>query len=110
MRRRGATSGAASGAAGAWLVVLVLGLICPMTASAQFRAGIQGAVTDAQGAAVLGATIRLTSKETNKVQETRAGEAGFYRFDRLAPGEYSITVEMTGFKRMVLESVQVQAE
>lgn len=109
MRRRDLFSGAASGTAGYWLVVFVLGLLCP-TANAQFRAGVQGVVTDAQGGAVVGATIQLTSKETNKTQKTKSGEEGFYRFEQLAPGGYTITVEMAGFKKMVLESVQVQAE
>jgi hypothetical protein len=81
-----------------------------VTASAQFRAGIQGAVTDAQGAAVVGATVTLTSKETNRTQTTVSGDAGFYRFDRLAPGNYSLAAEMSGFKKKLLENVEVKAE
>jgi hypothetical protein len=36
------------------------------SASAQFRAGIQGVVTDTNGATLSGATITLTNKETIK--------------------------------------------
>src|SRR5262245_1754053 len=103
MRRRESFLCAISWVAGHWLLVCMLGLICPVSAVAQFRAGIQGAVTDTQGAAVVGATMRLVSKETNKMQEIKTGEGGFYRFDRLAPGNYTITVEMSGFKKQVLE-------
>jgi Carboxypeptidase regulatory-like domain/TonB dependent receptor-like, beta-barrel len=91
-----------------YLLILILSLAT--TASAQFRAGIQGAVTDPQGAAVVGATVTLNNKETNRTQETKSGAEGFYRFDRLSPGIYTITVEMTGFKKKVLEVVNIQAE
>ncbi|HXG66170.1 MAG TPA: TonB-dependent receptor [Blastocatellia bacterium] len=90
-------------------LLLLLFSLAP-TANAQFRAGIQGAVTDPQGAAVVGATVTLTSKETNRTQQTTTGDEGFYRFDRLAPGNYEITVEASGFKKQVLENVVVSAE
>ena len=97
---------------GAWrlLFAMVLSGICSTAAWAQFRASIQGVVTDAQGAAVVGATVKLTSKETNRTQEIKSGDEGFYRFDRLAPGGYSMTTEMKGFKKKLLENVQVEAE
>jgi hypothetical protein len=87
---------------------MLLGLV--ISAGAQFRAGIQGAVTDGQGGAVVGATVTLISRETNRRQQTKSGGGGFYRFDRLAPGSYMITVEIAGFKKKVLEFVEVQAE
>jgi hypothetical protein len=97
---------------GAWrlLFALLLSGICSTAAWAQFRASIQGVVTDAQGAAIVGATVKLTSKETNRTQEIKSGDEGFYRFDRLAPGGYSMTAEMRGFKKKLLENVQVEAE
>jgi hypothetical protein len=90
------------------VLILLLGLAIP--ASAQFRAGIQGAVTDSQGAAIPGATVTLINKETNRTLQTKSGDGGFYRFDRLAPGSYTITTEMAGFKKKVLELVEVKAE
>ncbi len=106
--RRGVSSTLRS--AGELLLVLLLSWLCSTVANAQFRAGIQGSVTDAQGAAIVGATVKLTNKETNRTQETKSGDEGFYRFDRLAPGSYTITVEMSGFKKKLLENLQVKAE
>lgn len=88
--------------------LIVLGLAA--TASAQFRASVQGSVTDTQGAAVVGATVTLTNKETNKTQQTTSGAEGFYRFSELPPGNYTLTVEQTGFKKKVLDNVTVTAE
>jgi hypothetical protein len=79
------------------------------TAKAQFRAGVQGTVTDAAGAAVPEATVTLTSKETQRTQQVQASDSGFYRFSNLAPGNYSLSAEHEGFKKSV-QDITVKAE
>ncbi|HEX5706291.1 MAG TPA: TonB-dependent receptor [Pyrinomonadaceae bacterium] len=91
------------------LALLVFGL-APAPASAQFKAAVQGTVTDPAGAVVPGASVTLTSTETGKTQQVTASEEGFYRFSGLAPGRYTLTVEHAGFKKSVLEEVVVSAE
>ena len=80
------------------------------TALAQFRAGIQGTVTDPAGAVVPEATVTLTSNETARAVTVTASGEGFYRFDALAPGNYTLSVEKAGFKKTTFESVVVNAE
>jgi hypothetical protein len=80
------------------------------TASAQFRAGVEGSVTDSQGGAVVGATVTLTSNETNKTQQTTTSDEGFYRFSGLGPGRYTLTVEQAGFNKKTLDNLVVNAE
>ncbi len=77
---------------------------------AQFRASVQGTVTDNGGGTVAGATVTLTNKETNQSQKTESSDGGFYRFGGLAPGLYSVTVEQQGFKKRVVNDVKVDAE
>jgi hypothetical protein len=91
-------------------VCALLVTICCVAAHAQFRAGVQGTVKDATGAIVPGASVTLTSRETNKTQTTTSSDDGFYRFNELAPGNYSLTAEKAGFKKQVLENVVVNAE
>ncbi len=91
-----------------YTVIFLLSFVA--TANAQFRAIVQGSVTDAHGAAVVGANIVLINKETNKTQQSASSDEGFYRFDRLSPGKYMLVVEHTGFKRKVLADVDVKAE
>lgn len=79
-------------------------------AHAQFRAAVQGVVTDPSGAIITGATVTLTSNETGRAQTTTTGENGFYRFSGLAPGSYRITVENQNFKKQELDNIQVAAE
>ncbi|HEY0080274.1 MAG TPA: TonB-dependent receptor [Pyrinomonadaceae bacterium] len=80
------------------------------TTHAQFQAAVQGTVTDPAGAVVPGATVTLTSRETNRAQQAESSEEGFYRITGLAPGLYTLAVEKSGFKKTVLESVRVGAE
>lgn len=79
-------------------------------AYAQYRAGIQGTVTDPSGAAVVGAKLTLTSHDTGKALEATTDSSGTYSFQSLAPGNYTLAVEQKGFKTQKLQSVVVRAE
>ncbi len=81
-----------------------------IVANAQFKAGIQGTVTDNAGSVVADATVTLTSKETNQTQQTQTSDGGFYRFSGLAPGLYTVTVEKENFKKQVVNDVSISAE
>ena len=80
------------------------------TANAQFKAGLQGTVTDSSGGLVPEAKITLTETETGKTQEATSNDEGFYRISALAPGKYTVTIEKPGYKKTVLENVTVGAE
>ena len=62
-------------------------------------ASISGTVTDASGAAVQGAKVTATHVDTgvSHALETNAPQ-GFYSFQSLPLGKYTITVEQKGFK------------
>jgi hypothetical protein len=85
-------------------------LVLSTVARAQFNAAVQGTVTDANGAAVPGATVTLTSAETRRAQTATTSDDGFYRFNGLAPGLYTIEVEGSGFAKRTVADVRVNAE
>ena len=85
-------------------------LLLSVTASAQFRAGVQGSVTDAQGGSIVGATVTLTFNDTAKTQQTTTSDEGFYRFSGLPPGSYTLTVEQPGFNKKTFENLAINAE
>jgi hypothetical protein len=88
----------------------LVALLAGLPAAAQFKAAIEGTITDATGATVPGAKVTLTSADTAKEQVTQSSAEGFYRFDGLAPGRYSIKVEATGFKTETSQNINVLAE
>ncbi len=80
------------------------------TVNAQFKAGIQGTVTDTGGGLIPEAKITLTNTETGKTQETTTSGEGFYRLSGLAPAKYKLTVEKAGYKQKVFGDVAIKAE
>lgn len=80
------------------------------SANAQFKAGIQGTVTDSGGGLVPEAKVTLLNTETGKTQETTTSAEGFYRLAGLPPAKYKLTVEKAGYKQAVFSDVAVNAE
>src|SRR5712692_8893448 len=91
------------------LLILILSF-CALPTYAQYRASIQGVVTDPDGATVSGATLTLTNLETNQKLTATTDGNGIYNFNALPPSKYSLTVEKTGFRKRVLENVGVIPE
>jgi len=91
---------------------ILLFAVCMLTATghAQFRASIQGVVTDPQGAVIPGATVTLTDLNTNKVLVATTTNSGNYTFNALPPSRYSAVVEKTGFKKKALSDIQLIPE
>jgi hypothetical protein len=95
------------------LRVMVCGLIllsAMATVQAQFKAGVQGTVTDTGGGLIPEAKITLLNTETGKTQETTTSAEGFYRLSGLAPAKYKLTVEKAGYKQKVFDDVAINAE
>lgn len=89
---------------------LALMVFFSIIVSAQFKAGIQGTVTDNNGGVVPGATVTLTNIDTNRTEKIITNNSGFYRFSALAPGKYTVTTEKEGFKKSILDDVVINAE
>jgi hypothetical protein len=93
----------------ATLLVLLLGLgVAP--AVAQYRASVQGTVTDTQGAVVPNAKITFVDRETNRVLTSESDQNGVFNIGGLPPSRYVLTVEKLGFKKKILEDVGILSE
>ena len=68
------------------------------TGYAAVTASISGTVTDATGAAVAGATVTAMNVDTGIAATQQTNGQGFYSFQSLALGKYTIDVEQKGFK------------
>ena len=65
--------------------------------------GVSGTVKDSQGAVLPGATVTLTSAETNVATVRQTNHSGLFIFVNVRPGPYLLTVEMQGLKTAQLE-------
>jgi len=83
------------------LVVLV---VSPPLVSAQTgtTGTIIGTVTDESGAIIPGATVDVLDVGTSAVRSTATGSRGEYAVPNLPPGEYRVTVSLSGFRTTVL--------
>ena len=68
-----------------------------------------GAVTDASGAAVPGATVRITSASTAFAKEATTDGEGNYQILQVPAGTYRLEFEKQGFQREVLSTVEISA-
>jgi hypothetical protein len=89
---------------------IVLLTLLVVVAGAQYRAGVQGVVTDSSGAMGPDASATVTNIETNFSRTANTSAEGVFSVPGLPPGRYKITVEKTGFAEAVLEDVIVSAE
>src|SRR5213595_1631168 len=73
-----------------------------------FRATVVGRVTDDTGAVVPGAMITITNIGTNESRSVVVNDNGDYAIPQLAPGQYTLTAEYTGFNKVVRSGIVLE--
>jgi hypothetical protein len=97
-----------------WAAAIAVALaVCVMLvglpAAAQTSYGtVVGTVTDPTGAVVSGVNISLLNTGTSEQHTAKSNDQGSYQFVNLLPGNYKVTFERAGFKRMVRENADVK--
>jgi hypothetical protein len=85
-----------------FLNAFVLGSILVISAFGQAgTSGVTGAVTDAQGQSVIGATVTLVNVQQGTRRTAVTDDRGNYTFTAVQPGPYRIEVEASGFNKSV---------
>src|SRR6476646_5029933 len=79
------------------------------TATAQVLYGsLVGSVTDATGASVPDATVKVTQMQTSESREITTSEAGGYTLSTLPAGTYSVEMSKAGFRRFSTQNIEVR--
>ncbi|PYS61458.1 MAG: hypothetical protein DMF76_10940 [Acidobacteria bacterium] len=82
------------------IVTLLLTLVSAVALQAQTATGeVNGTVTDPNGAAVPGATVKLINQATKGETEATTNQSGYFTFVNLKPASYTLMVETKGFKK-----------
>jgi hypothetical protein len=90
------------------LAIALLSLASYQPASAQVAFGTMvGNVTDQSGAAVPGASVKVTLTRTNDVRTAEADTQGAYTISTVTPGTYKVEITHQGFRTFVAPEILV---
>jgi outer membrane receptor protein involved in Fe transport len=97
-----------------FIQVLLFAWLCAFgaeTALAQRVTGtLRGQVLDPAGSSVANAQVTATNEDTGVSVTMATTSAGTYTFPSVLPGKYTVTVESSGFKKVIKSGVLVQAD
>ena len=79
------------------MLALIAFLTSPCSAQYHVNGTITGTITDASGAVVPGASVKLTNTATGVDISTKTNGAGIYIFSDVSPASYTILVQKQGF-------------
>lgn len=91
-----------------FLAIVLLAAMASGVHSQEFRGSISGRVTDSSKGRLPGATVTVTNVATNVGSTTTTNGEGEYNVLYLTPGTYTLTIELSGFKKMVREGLEVR--
>ncbi len=92
-----------------FLAVLCSSGLASGTASAQVLFGsMVGNVTDATGAAVPSAAVKIAEVKTGQTRDLTTNDSGGYTISTIPPGVYDISVTKQGFRSFVAKTIEVK--
>jgi hypothetical protein len=92
------------------LLLLAVIAVSGYSAAAQQDVGyIQGTVTDQTGAALAGANVTITWQSTGLKQNLVTNQTGFYVSQPVQPGQYTVSVALSGFAPTTIRNLIVDA-
>lgn len=90
-------------------VVTLVCLVAALGVAQEYRGKIRGTVSDSSNAVVPNAAVTLINNNTGVRITKQSNENGIFLFDYVDPGSYSLTIEVSGFKRFVQENIALEA-
>jgi len=89
------------------VIVAQLVVLAASAAAQEYRGRVQGSVVDESKGALPGASVVLRNDATGVSVTRQTSGEGRYVFDFVDPGTYTITAELSGFKRIEQKNVTV---
>ncbi len=83
--------------------IIFLTLFSVSTFPQNNQESIRGTITDANGANIAGAKVKIRNKVSGSELQTQTDSSGTFSFDGLVKGNYRLTVEATGFSSSTRE-------
>jgi hypothetical protein len=87
--------------------ILMLSSVAAHSQSASSTGRLEGTVTDSSGAGVPAAEIAVRNQNTGISTTLRSGTEGDFIFLYLDPGTYEVTIQKSGFNKLLLKDITV---
>src|SRR5689334_14032081 len=94
----------------ATLLCVLLALLVASVFGQTVSSSLVGTVLDPANAVVPNAPVKLTDQDTGTMREATTDSSGVFRFLNVTPGNYSVSVEVTGFKGYSQHNIVVAAQ
>src|SRR2546428_8824546 len=86
---------------------MTLGLLIVPALAQETTGGVQGTVKDPQGAVIPGAAVEVTSPALIGKKTATTDSGGYFHFEQLPPGIYSVSVNAPGFGPATQSNLQL---
>jgi hypothetical protein len=83
-----------------WLLLAVMCGVCAPAFAQTLNVSVQGRVYDASGAAIPQPTVTVVNTATGLTRSVDGGAMGDYQVSALPAGDYTVTAEKTGFRKL----------
>src|SRR5919197_1388658 len=87
-----------------------LAVPCVAAAQSSYTAAVRGVVTDVSGGGVPGATVTVTESDRNVPHTVTTDDQGRYVVTALPPGQYKLSVELSGFRTYTRTSIPLAVQ
>src|ERR1700678_3331687 len=90
-----------------WSLILCLGLVGQVCLGQVGAASLSGVVQDPTGAIIPGADVTLQNNASGAQRTSHSNGAGIFSFSAVPSGDYTLTVQRSGFKQLVRSSIHL---
>ena len=91
-----------------WAMAVLACALPGMAFGQDFRGAITGRISDSSGGRLPGVTVTATNVATNVATTTTTNGEGDFAILYLTPGTYSVAAELSGFKKLVRQNLEVR--
>src|SRR5215510_4849715 len=88
--------------------IACLFLTTPAITAQHIRGALEGRVVDPAGAVVSAAKVKVRNVATNAEVSTTTNDTGVFSLQNLEPGEYTVTIEGSGFRTFLAKQVTIK--
>lgn len=89
-------------------ILTLLLIFSSFTLGQVVRGRVDGTVKDQQGQVVSNVSVKLTNTGTGETAQTTSNEEGGFVFAEVKPGNYQVSAELEGFKKVLVDDIVVQ--